>query len=137
MRGEAEVDKLQVGDLTTVKLPVIVLDHPVLKALEDMTGRHLDGLMGFTFFARYKTTIDYHAHDDVRADRISGPRLAQRASRPPDGPQGHPSEGTCALGLWGLRLGEPTGGLIHPVCRSLRSMAGPRPLGLDSNWAMC
>ena len=33
MRGEAEVAKLQVGDLTTTKLPVIVLDHPALKIL--------------------------------------------------------------------------------------------------------
>ncbi len=64
MRGEAEVNKLQIGELTAMKLPVIVLDHPVLKALEDMTGRHIDGLMGFTFFARYKTTIDYHAPSD-------------------------------------------------------------------------
>ena len=62
MRGEAEAAKLQVGDLTARKLPVLVLDHPVLSALEDMTGRKIDGLMGFTFFARYKTTIDYHAH---------------------------------------------------------------------------
>src|SRR5262245_13124088 len=29
MRGEAEVDKLQVGDLIATKLPVIILDHPV------------------------------------------------------------------------------------------------------------
>ena len=28
MRGEAEVAKLQVGDLTATKLPVIVFDHP-------------------------------------------------------------------------------------------------------------
>ena len=43
MRGEAEVNKLQVGELTADKLPVIVLDHPVLKALEDMTGARSTG----------------------------------------------------------------------------------------------
>ena len=69
MRGEAEVDKLQVGDLTATKLPVIVLDHPILKALEEMTGHQLDGLIGFTFFARYKTSIDYHA-DKMTFDPI-------------------------------------------------------------------
>ena len=94
MRGEAEVDKLQVGELTATKLPVIVLDHPILKALEDMTGRQLDGLMGFTFFARYKTSIDYHAHKmtfdpieyQVRdllkelPDRLMGPKVARQPS---------------------------------------------------------
>ena len=54
MRGEAEVDKLQVGDLAVAKLPVIVFDHPLLSALEEMTGRPIDGLMGFTFFGATK-----------------------------------------------------------------------------------
>ena len=63
MRGEAEVSRLKVGELTAEKLPVIILDHPVLTALEDVTGRRIDGIMGFTFFARFKTTIDYHARE--------------------------------------------------------------------------
>ena len=37
MRGEAEVAKLQIGELTTEKLPVIVFDHPVLSGSR---GRH-------------------------------------------------------------------------------------------------
>jgi hypothetical protein len=115
MRGEAEVDKLQVGELRATKLPVLVLDHPVLKALEDMTGRRIDGLMGFTFFARYKTTIDYHAHKmtfepidyQVRdlfkelPDRLMGPKVARERVLAPQG-------------LWGFRLSEPTGGLTSP-----------------------
>jgi PDZ domain-containing protein/aspartyl protease len=112
MRGEAEVGKLQVGELTAAKLPVIVLDHPVLKALEEVTGRRIDGLMGFTFFARYKTTIDYHAHRmtfepidyQIRdllkelPDRLLGPKVAHHRVLVPSG-------------VWGLRLGEPIGGL--------------------------
>jgi len=112
MRGEAEVGKLQVGELTAAKLPVIVLDHPVLKALEEATGRRIDGLMGFTFFARYKTTIDYHAHQmtfepidyQIRdllkelPDRLLGPKVAHHRVLAPSG-------------IWGLRLGEPIGGL--------------------------
>ena len=92
MRGEAEVDKLQAGDLTAAKLPVIVFDHPVLGALGDVIGRKIDGIMGFTLFARYKTTIDYQAHRmtfepvdfEVRdllkdlPDRLMGPKVAHR-----------------------------------------------------------
>ena len=146
MRGEAEVDKLQVGELTATKLPVIVLDHPVLKALEDMTGRQIDGLMGFTFFARYKTTIDYHAHKmtfepieyQVRdllkelPDRLMGPKVARQRVLAP-------------LGIWGLRLGEPTGGLASPGVPivevhggSAAARAGLKPgdvlITLDGRW---
>jgi len=112
MRGEAEVGKLQVGELTAAKLPVIVLDHPVLKALEEVTRRRIDGIIGFTFFARYKTTIDYHAHQmtfepidyQIRdllkelPDRLLGPKVAHHRVLAPSG-------------VWGLRLGEPIGGL--------------------------
>jgi PDZ domain/Aspartyl protease len=115
MRGEAEVNTLQVGELKTSKLPVIVLDHPVLAALEEMTGRQIDGLMGFTFFARYKTTIDYHAHQmtftpidyQVRdlmkelPDRLLGPQTTRRRVLAPSA-------------LWGFRLGESIGGLESP-----------------------
>jgi hypothetical protein len=115
MRGEAQVDKLQVGELTAAKLPVIVFDHPILGALGDAVDRRIDGIMGFTFFARYKTTIDYQAHrmtfepvdfavrDLLKdlPDRLMGPKVTRRRVLAP-------------LGVWGLRLGEPTGALDSP-----------------------
>ncbi len=115
MRGEATVDKLQVGNLTAAKLPVIVFDHPVLAALGRMTGRSIDGIMGFTFFARYKTTIDYQARRmtfepvdyPVRdllkelPDRLLGPKVARRRILAPSA-------------MLGLRLGSPIGGVDSP-----------------------
>lgn len=146
MRGEAEVNKLQVGDLTALKLPVIVLDHPVLKALEDMTDRQIDGIMGFTFFARYKTTIDYHSHQmtfepidyQIRdllkelPDRLMGPRVTRHRVLTP-------------AGIWGLRLGEPIGGLDSlgvPIVKvyeeSAAARAGLKPgdvlITVDGRW---
>jgi hypothetical protein len=115
MRGEAQIDRLEAGELTVTKLPVIVFDHPVLKALENLLRQRIDGIMGFTLFARYKTTIDYQAHRmtfepvdyQIRdllkelPDRMLGPKVARRRVLAP-------------LGLWGIRLGEPTGGLDSP-----------------------
>jgi len=115
MRGEATVDKLQVGNLMVAKLPVLVFDHPVLKALSKMTGRPIDGIMGFTFFARYKTTIDYQAHQMTfepvdyamrdllkeLPDRLLGPKAVRRRVVAPSA-------------LLGLRVGKPLGGVDSP-----------------------
>jgi membrane-associated protease RseP (regulator of RpoE activity) len=115
MRGEAEVAKLEVGELTATKLPVVVFDHPTLKLLGDELGRPIDGIIGFTFFARYKTTIDYQAsqmifepvefqvHDLLKElpDRLMGAKTPRRRVLAP-------------TGLWGLRLGAPVGGVESP-----------------------
>ena len=118
----------------------------MLAALEEMTGRKIDGLMGFTFFARYKTTIDYHAHQmtfepidyQVRdlmkelPDRLMGPKVTRRRVLAPSG-------------LWGVRLGKPIGGLDSPGVPiievypgSAAAQAGLRPgdvlITLDGRW---
>src|SRR5208282_3523242 len=112
MRGEAEVAKLQVGDLTTTKLPVIVFDHPALRILGEMLGHPIDGIIGFTFFARYRTTIDYQAkqmtfepidfaiRDLLRElpDRLTGPKTIRRRVLAPGG-------------FWGLRLARSAGNI--------------------------
>src|SRR5262249_9532583 len=75
----------------------------------------IDGIMGFTFFARYKTTIDYQARqmtfESVEypmrdllkelPDRLLGPKVAHRRVLAPSA-------------LFGLRLGNPTGGIDSP-----------------------
>lgn len=115
MRGEAEVAKLQVGNLTAEKLPVIVFDHPALKILGQAFGRPIDGIIGFTFFARYRTTIDYQVNEmtfepvDFKMrdllrelpERLTGPKTAKRRILAP-------------AGVWGLQLGTPRGGIDAP-----------------------
>jgi len=106
IRGEGAIDTLQVGDLTARDVPAIVLDHPVLKALGDLLQRPLDGIIGYTFFARYRTTIDYQARTltfapvDFRVrnlirdlpDRLAGPKIARQVVLAPGG-------------LWGMSVG--------------------------------
>ena len=102
MRGEAKIKTLEVGDLKAKDISVIVLDHPTLKALGGFLGRPLDGIIGFTFFARYRTTIDYQARRmtlepvdfTVRdlfkelPDRLAGPQDCQASGPGPERPLG-------------------------------------------------
>ena len=108
MRGEAEVKTFEVGDLTARDVPVIVFDHPTVKALGGFFRGPLEGILGFTFFARYRTTIDYQARTmtfepvdfEVRnllkdlPERMAGPKVARRRVLAPGG-------------LWGLSVGAP------------------------------
>ena len=111
-RGEGKIKSLEVGDLTAKDLPVIVLDHPALKVLGGMLDKPLDGIIGYTFFARYRTTIDYKDHVmtftpvdfevrdlmKVLPERMMGPKVAQVRMLAPKG-------------LWGLTVGAPSGGV--------------------------
>ena len=108
MRGEATVKSLEVGTLKAKDLPVVVLDHPALSALGDILGKPLDGIIGFTFFARYKTTIDYQKEQmtfepvDYKVknlmkdlpDRLGGAKVARRRMLAPSA-------------LMGFHVGKP------------------------------
>jgi hypothetical protein len=108
MRGEAEVGTLEVGELKAKGLPVIVLDHPALRALGGLLGKPLDGIIGFTFFARYRTTIDYQKREmtfepvdyevkNLMKDlpgRLAGPKVSRTRVLAPGA-------------LFGLSVGEP------------------------------
>ena len=112
IRGEGSLAPLHLGDLKAEKVPVIVMDHPALKALGTALGKPLDGILGYTFFARYKTTIDYQARQmtftpvafEVRdfmkemPQRMLGPKAAKTIYLTP-------------AALWGFSLGNSQGGV--------------------------
>lgn len=52
------MDTLELGDVKLEKVQVMVMDHPTVAAISEALGP-IDGLIGFPFFARFKTTIDY------------------------------------------------------------------------------
>jgi S1-C subfamily serine protease len=88
------------------------MDHPALKMLAGALGKPLEGIVGYTFFARYRTTIDYQAHEmkfapvdfevrdlvkDLQA-KLMGPKVARQRVVAP-------------RALWGFTVGEPAGGV--------------------------
>jgi hypothetical protein len=58
--GEATVKELEVGTEKVADQFAIVMDHPLVELMSKKLGP-LYGIIGFPFFARYKTTIDYQA----------------------------------------------------------------------------
>ncbi|HEV3167745.1 MAG TPA: PDZ domain-containing protein [Isosphaeraceae bacterium] len=137
MRGEAEIGKLQLADLEAKDLPALVLNHPALKLLGQALGRPLDGIIGYTFFAHYKMTIDYQARKmtfepvefEVRnfmkdlPDRLAGPKVAHHRVLAP-------------AGLWGLTIAPPHAGDISaPGVRvtTVRSGSPAAVAGLQTN----
>src|SRR5947209_7748088 len=58
--GQVKVGKLEVGGVVAEDLQAMVFDHPTVKAIAEIFGP-VDGIVGFPFFARYRTAIDYQA----------------------------------------------------------------------------
>ena len=60
--GQYKVKTLQIGDLTAKNVPVLVMDHPTVTLVSKHLGP-IDGIVGFSFFARYRMTIDYETKE--------------------------------------------------------------------------
>jgi hypothetical protein len=58
--GEVKVKELQVGDQKATGVSAIIMDHPTVEAIGRAFGP-IDGIVGFPFFARFRTTLDYQA----------------------------------------------------------------------------
>jgi hypothetical protein len=58
--GPQKIASLEVGDLKAENLNCVVMDHPTVKAISDALGP-IEGIVGFSFFAKYRLTLDYQA----------------------------------------------------------------------------
>lgn len=57
-RGAAKIKSLEMGDLKAENISTMVMDHPTVQAIASFAGP-LEGIIGFTFYSRYKLSIDY------------------------------------------------------------------------------
>ena len=62
MAGAKTMDTLEVGGVRLEKVPTMVMDHPTVTAISNALGP-IDGIIGFPFFARFKTTVDYEKRE--------------------------------------------------------------------------
>jgi len=62
MGGIKTMDTVEIGEVKLEKVPVTVMDHPTVTAISKALGP-IDGIIGFPFFARYKTVVDYEKRE--------------------------------------------------------------------------
>ena len=59
---QVEIGTMTLGDASAKKVAAVVIDHPTVKAISDAFSAEygpIDGIVGFPFFARFATTVDY------------------------------------------------------------------------------
>jgi membrane-associated protease RseP (regulator of RpoE activity) len=147
MPGITSVDSLDVGGVTAKDVAAVVMDHPTVQAISEGFGP-IDGLVGFPFFARYKTAIDYQAKTLT---------LTPNGFKPADTMQNMMKTMTDAsaggkpkpkilvpAGQWGLRVEKPADDedegvnvaevLADSAAAKAGLKAGDRLLTLDGRW---
>jgi hypothetical protein len=60
--GDFKIKTLELGDLKVHDIKTIVMDHPTISLISKALGP-IEGIVGFSFFARYRMTVDYQAKE--------------------------------------------------------------------------
>ena len=143
MRGDKTAARFQVGDLKALDVPVMVMDHPTIKAISEVLGP-IDGIVGYPFFARYRFTIDYPAKtmSFVPGEYKPVNVMSQMMNRMMGGRNSQPARITPAA-LFGIEVektGDAGGGVtvVRVWPSSPAAAAGLQPndrlLSLDGRW---
>jgi hypothetical protein len=107
---QSDVKELGVGPAKAANVPSVVMDHPTVEAISDAFEKKygkIEGIVGFPFFARYATTIDYQKKEvtlvpngyepgDYLQDMMGS--LMQTMSKPDNS-----AKVIAPAGLWGFR----------------------------------
>ena len=146
MGGPKTIETLEIGAIKLHNVPTVVMDHPTVAAMSRVLGP-IEGIIGFPFFARYKTTVDYQKRELTLVPNGYEPKdvmqsLMEKMMNPP---KGKPEPRVLApAALWGFQVDkaddDTTDGVTvtHVLPGSPADKAGLRPgdrlLTLDDRW---
>ncbi|MCE9562514.1 MAG: aspartyl protease family protein [Planctomycetes bacterium] len=144
--GAKTMDTLQIGDVKLEKVPVMVMDHPTVTAISNALGP-IDGIIGFPFFAKYKTTVDYQKKELTFTPNgyVPGDAMQGLMDKLMKGSKGKPEPGVAApAGVWGFTVDKATndddaGVVVKEVFAGSAAFDGglranDRLLTLDGRW---
>lgn len=146
MGGPKTIQTLEIGQIKLQNVPAIVMDHPTVGAMAKVLGP-IEGIIGFPFFARYKTTVDYQKREITLVPNGYEPKdvmqgLMEKLMTPP---KGKPEPRILApAALWGFQVDKANDDtqegvtVIRVLPDSPAAQAGLRPgdrlLILDGRW---
>jgi hypothetical protein len=143
--GEFKIKTLEVGDVKAHNLPAIVMDHPTVEAISKYVGP-IDGIVGFSFWGRYRLSIDYQAKEMTFVPtKYRPPDLMQKIMKTLAAPSGPAKKVVLApAGQWGFRVHKGAGDTepgvtvqeVMPGSAAAAAglKAGDRLLVLDGRW---
>lgn len=148
--NQVEIGTMQLGDVTAKKVAAVVMDHPTVKAISDAFAEEhgtIDGIVGFPFFARFATTVDYQKKELLLSPRDYKPGnyiedLTKSLSAA--GENAGRAKVVGPAGLWGFALkkakaDEEPGVAVTEVYEGTPAAAagvkvGDRVLTIDGRW---
>jgi hypothetical protein len=149
MPGQVTIGKLEIGDVSASDVPAVILDHPTVKAIADVFGP-IEGIVGFPFFARFKTSIDYQAKEftfvpnGYKPADVMQSLMTTLMTRSRDRGKAPPPKMLVPAAQWGLRVeksesdDEPGVVVAEVMPESAAEQAGiqigDRLLTLDGHW---
>lgn len=146
MAGAKTIDTLEIGGAKVEKVAAVVMDHPTVTAMSKALGP-IDGIVGFPFFARYATTVDYQKKELTLVPNgyIPGDVMQGLMEKLMSGSRGKPEPMVVAsAALWGFRVDKPAddeepGVVVKEILAgSAAAVGGLKPgdrlLTLDGRW---
>ncbi len=146
MGGAKIMDTLEIGDVKMEKVPVMVMDHPTVTAISNALGP-IDGIVGFPFFAQYKTTVDYQKKELTFTPNgyVPGDAMKALMEKMMAGSKGKPDPGVASpAGVWGFAVDKASddddaGVVVKDVIAGSAAAdgglkSGDRLLTLDGRW---
>ena len=144
--GQMKIKELELGELKAENVSTMVLDHPTVKAIASFVGP-IEGILGFTFYSKYKMSIDYEKKlitfepgEYVPSDVM---QMLMKKMSAPDSVRKTPQV-LAPAGLIGLRVekakdDETAGVAVKEVlpdspAAAAGIKAGDRLLTLDGRW---
>jgi hypothetical protein len=141
--GPKIVKTIDINGIKVQNLSVLVMNHPTVEMLSKVDGP-LDGIVGFSFFARFRTTIDYAAAQVSFAPVDYQPQDVMQGIMARLLGSGEKKVVLAPSALWGLTIDklsadESEGVVITRVyagsaAESAALQAGDRILTIDGRW---